>query len=101
MMWRFEAIDNQDVEIMMSRDTDTRILPREVKAVEEWINSNKIFHIMRAFHIIVNMTFPSATKSLNCVYFTFLHKIYDYFIEISYFSFSFYTSILIASPPFK
>ena len=47
MMWRFEAIDNLDVEIMMSRDTDTRILFREVKAVEEWIHSNKIFHIMR------------------------------------------------------
>lgn len=47
MMWRFEAIDDTEVEIIMSRDTDTRILPREVKAVEEWINSNKIFHIMR------------------------------------------------------
>ena len=46
-MWRFEAIDNKDVEIMMSKDTDIRILPRKVKAVEEWINSDKIFHIMR------------------------------------------------------
>jgi len=47
MMWRFEAIDNPDVEIMMSRDTDTRILSREVLAVREWINSDKLFHIMR------------------------------------------------------
>ena len=47
MMWRFEAIDEPDVEIMISRDTDTRILFREKMAVEEWINSNKIFHIMR------------------------------------------------------
>jgi hypothetical protein len=46
-MWRFEAIDEPDVEIMISRDTDTRILFREKMAVEEWINSNKIFHIMR------------------------------------------------------
>lgn len=47
MMWRFEAIDDKDVEIMMSRDTDTRILEREKLAVKEWLNSDKLFHIMR------------------------------------------------------
>jgi protein O-GlcNAc transferase len=47
MMWRFEAIDDPEVEIMMSRDTDTRILAREVLAVKEWLNSDKLFHIMR------------------------------------------------------
>ena len=46
-MWRFEAIDDPDVEIMMSRDTDTRIWKREKLAVEEWLASDKIFHIMR------------------------------------------------------
>lgn len=47
MMWRFEAIDEDNVEIMMSRDTDTRILLREKYAVEEWLTSGKTFHIMR------------------------------------------------------
>jgi len=47
MMWRFEAIDDPEVEIMMSRDTDTRFTFREKLAVEEWLNSGKIFHIMR------------------------------------------------------
>ena len=47
MMWRFEAIDEPDVEIMMSRDLDTRILLREKLAVEQWLTSDKIFHIMR------------------------------------------------------
>ena len=47
MTWRFEAIDDPDVEIMMSRDTDTRILLREKLAVEEWLASGKLFHIMR------------------------------------------------------
>ena len=47
MMWRFEAIDDCNVEIMLSRDTDTRILLREKLAVEEWIKSNTLFHIMR------------------------------------------------------
>ena len=47
MCWRFEAIDNPDVEIMMPRDLDTRILLREKLAVDEWLNSGKLFHIMR------------------------------------------------------
>jgi hypothetical protein len=46
-MWRFEAIDDDNVEIMMSRDTDTRFLLREKLAVDEWLNSGKKFHIMR------------------------------------------------------
>jgi hypothetical protein len=47
MMWRFEAIDDPNVEVMMSRDTDTRILLREKLAVDEWLQSGKLFHIMR------------------------------------------------------
>jgi len=47
MTWRFEGIDDPDVEIMMSRDTDTRILLREKLAVDEWLKSDTLFHIMR------------------------------------------------------
>jgi len=47
LMWRFEPIINPEVEIMMSRDTDTRILLREKLAVEEWLNSDKLLHSMR------------------------------------------------------
>ena len=47
MMWRFEAIDDPDVEIVMSRDTDTRIILREKIAVNEWLYSKSLFHIMR------------------------------------------------------
>jgi hypothetical protein len=47
MAWRFEAIDDPEVEIMMSRDTDTRFTLREKLAVEEWLNSDRIFHILR------------------------------------------------------
>ena len=49
-MWRFEAIDDPNVEIMISRDTDTRILLREKLAVDEWLQSGKLFHIMRDHH---------------------------------------------------
>lgn len=47
MSWRFESIDDSNVEIMLCRDIDTRILEREVVATKEWIESGKTFHIMR------------------------------------------------------
>lgn len=45
MFWRFLAADGDD--IMISRDTDSRITPREVAAVNEWLASDGLFHIMR------------------------------------------------------
>lgn len=46
-MWRFQAIDDPSVEVMLSRDLDSRFWHREIKAVEQWLQSDKIFHIMR------------------------------------------------------
>jgi hypothetical protein len=45
MFWRFYACE--DSEIMLSRDTDSRLSLREKLAVDEWISSDKDFHIMR------------------------------------------------------
>lgn len=63
-MWRFEAIDDPAVEIMMSRDTDTRIWEREVISVNEWLKSDKLFHIMRdhPFHKSVIMAGMFGTR---------------------------------------
>ena len=47
MFWRFRAIADPDVEIMLSRDTDSRLSLREKYAVDEWLKSGKIFHVMR------------------------------------------------------
>ena len=45
MFWRFYACEDSD--IMISRDTDSRLSMREKLAVDEWIDSEKNFHIMR------------------------------------------------------
>jgi hypothetical protein len=45
MFWRFFAAENVDV--MISRDTDSRLSLREKTAVDEWLASDKDFHIMR------------------------------------------------------
>lgn len=46
MFWRFYAISDNDVEIMISRDCDSRISYREKECVDEFIKSDKMFHTM-------------------------------------------------------
>lgn len=45
--WRFNAISDNDVDVIISRDCDSRLGSREKDAVDEWLNSDKLFHIMR------------------------------------------------------
>ena len=52
--WRFTAISDQDVDVMISRDTDSRLTNREALAVKFWLESGKLFHVMRdhPFHSV-------------------------------------------------
>lgn len=47
LYWRFVAASDPQVDIMISRDTDSRLNEREKSAVQEWIESDKLMHIMR------------------------------------------------------
>lgn len=47
LFWRFYPASDNDVEICIVRDCDSRLSVREKMAVDEWINSDKGFHIMR------------------------------------------------------
>jgi hypothetical protein len=47
MFWRFFAVDLPESEYSIFRDGDSRIGLREKLAVDEWIKSNKILHVMR------------------------------------------------------
>ena len=46
-LWRFLPLLDDNVDIWISRDCDSRISFREKNAVDEWIKSNKCLHIMR------------------------------------------------------
>jgi hypothetical protein len=46
MFWRFFPASEDDVEIMISRDCDSRLSEREKLCVDEWIKSDKKFHCM-------------------------------------------------------
>ena len=47
MMWRFVSTIDPQVNYFMSRDLDAMIVPREVSAVKQWIQSGKALHVMR------------------------------------------------------
>jgi len=47
MFWRFYPASDEEVELMISRDTDSRLTRREREAVKLWENSKDTFHIMR------------------------------------------------------
>jgi hypothetical protein len=47
MFWRFYAAGDEDVDVVIVRDCDSRVNTREKEAVDEWLNSDKGFHIMR------------------------------------------------------
>lgn len=46
-MWRFLVMVDPLVDRFLSRDIDSEIIPREVAAVQQWLNSNYTFHVMR------------------------------------------------------
>ena len=47
MFWKFYPLFGNNVDAVISRDTDSRLSMREKMAVDEWIKSNKKFHIIR------------------------------------------------------
>jgi len=47
MFWRFLPASDPEVDIMISRDTDSRLNSREKAAVQEWLECGRCFHIMR------------------------------------------------------
>jgi hypothetical protein len=47
MTWRWLPIGDPFVNYFMSRDSDSWIIDREVKAAQVWTNSNTLFHVMR------------------------------------------------------
>jgi hypothetical protein len=47
MYWRFLPIDDDDVELMISRDADSRLSWREKKCVDIFIESDNLLHSIR------------------------------------------------------
>jgi hypothetical protein len=55
MFWRFFPFYENDENICISRDADSRITEREVDCLNKWLDSEKKFHIIRDHHQHYNM----------------------------------------------
>ena len=51
-LWRFLAIDEEDIGVCIIRDADSRFHEREKRAVEAWLSSEKYYHIMRSHTVV-------------------------------------------------
>lgn len=47
MFWRFLAAGDPNVDVMISRDADSRLNVRDKACVDEWLDSGKSLHIIR------------------------------------------------------
>ena len=47
MFWRFWPASEDDVDVFISRDCDSRLSEREAAAVDEWMQGPKLIHVMR------------------------------------------------------
>jgi hypothetical protein len=47
MCWRFLACEDPEVHVAIFRDADSRLSIKEKVAVDEWLNTGRVFHIMR------------------------------------------------------
>lgn len=48
-MWRFAALEVPQADVVLVRDADSRFSDRESRAVEQWIKSDRLFHVMRDY----------------------------------------------------
>ena len=78
MYWRFLAIEDKSVDIFEVRDTDSRINKREEDAVNEFINSDKVLHVMRDhphhFYKILGGMWGFKNNKVNIDFSKMLHK---------------------------
>ena len=67
--YRFFAIDSPDVEVMFVRDVDSRINDRDISTIEDFLSSDKLFHIVRDhpnhFHAIMACSLAIKKGVLN------------------------------------
>lgn len=50
MFWRFYSMFQSEDDIVISRDSDSRLSKREKKCIDEWLESDKKFSIIRDHH---------------------------------------------------
>jgi hypothetical protein len=69
MFWRFLPASERDLEAVIVRDADSQLGEREALAVQQWLASEKRFHIMRdhPFHVSLILGVCGERKAAFCL----------------------------------
>jgi hypothetical protein len=67
-MWRFLVMLDPLVDRFMCRDIDSDIIPREVTAVHQWLQSNFTFHVM--YDVIGSENESNLSNPADAMYIT-------------------------------
>jgi len=83
MLARLEPARDDNVEVMISRDCDSRLSQREKLAVDEWLASDKLFHTMHdhPFHSVPILGGMFGLKCRNIPAIEFPHQAHEWFIQ--------------------
>lgn len=68
LFWRFEVLSDDKVKRFLVRDCDSVINSRERIAVEEWLNSDKYFHIMRDYYSHTDLIFAGMWGGVGGIF---------------------------------
>jgi hypothetical protein len=70
MMWRFLVADDDEVDVFIVRDADSRLNSRDFAAVDAWLNSDAAFHCIRdhpshAIYVVSGGLWGAHRSALN------------------------------------
>ena len=80
IFWRFLPLKESNINVILSRDCDSRISERELSAVNEWLNSDKKFHIMRD-HPYHQVPILSGMWGCRGAYLSNIDSLFQYWID--------------------
>jgi hypothetical protein len=84
MLWRFSLLNDNNIDIFLSRDADSRITNREINLINKFIESKYCFHIIRDHSghgtEILGGTFGVKVKEFNNYY--KIKNIKEYILEL-------------------
>lgn len=83
MLWRFRLASEDDVDVFISRDCDSRLSLREAEAVEEWLASPQLVHSMgdHPYHFNPSQALMGGMFGMKRYACPEMHKIIDLFLS--------------------
>ena len=80
-MWRFLPAFDDNIDVIISRDTDSRLIMRDKVAVYQWLESDKDFHIIREAYNHVQLILAGMWGARNHILKPFKSKFDKFYYD--------------------